>query len=176
VSDNSWRDSASHPADIIRHPVVRAFLLSAMVMGTGMALLTAGVLWFALRGPTPKLSTIEVWFVVGLSAGLTFMAIWIVSVPSANYGISLEAEGVATYERTYRLGRGRKWVVPWEELQNPIPPTRLWEDVTIRSRPKMLFLSREQARAVLLDPRCPIRASLPESVSRFIGVGTDLNQ
>ncbi len=129
-----------------------------IIVGLPMSLVIGTGVWFgASREHLPILYT---WGLLGVGVVLTLVAVSLLAVAATNYGVIVEEGGVAALERSLR----RAWVLrtnyEWRELQGAMLVGPLRGSVKVETDDREFFLSRREARVVLLDPRCPLRSKL----------------
>lgn len=148
---------------VLRQSLARPFFVGVVLIGPPMSLVTGFAIWWSL---------IHAWFssvaVSGLGvlgAGLSLGAIWMLALAQSNFGIILGDSGVVYLNRTTKYGVLSQRLTGWHELHDPVATGRFWGMVSIEtSSPLPLWLSYSQARAVLSDPRCPLRGALPDEL------------
>lgn len=147
----------------VRGSVLRPFFWAALLFYTGFGLIMYFVN-FVVRDGTPwsVMIVIDAFSLVAF----TYFA-WLTQSLQA-YSITLTDEGVYLTYRSPIPGRaGPTALVEWKYLREPFAHAGF---VTIKTNQAStwLNLSYEQARAVLMDERCPLKGNVPSSVAQRI--------
>lgn len=99
-------------------------------------------------------------------ASLAAAASWLSAVAFTNYGIVRSDAGIDVYQDSLIGGRVAKYTVPWTELREILVSGRVGSrDVVITTGTLPLILDPGQARAVLGDPRFPLRSKIPPELA-----------
>jgi hypothetical protein len=87
-----------------------------------------------------------------------------------NLGISLGDEGVELYQKAPQQGKVIRNVYPWESLGAPHPNSAV---VYFYSEDDPFFVCYNQARALVRDPRYPMRTRISPKARKRLGIEAD---
>jgi hypothetical protein len=143
----------------------RTLLSTAAWVAPLMAALIALVSWHSLAQDQLPLSTVGA---SAVGAGLfAILIIWVLTLTTANYGIQLSDDGVSVFTPKFVPGRRSRRTLQWSEMGKPsVNP--VGTDVVFETDGFPLTVSAPQARAILMDPRCPARGRVPADVATRI--------
>ena len=146
---------------IVHANMRRAYLRAFGIVGWPEIAVTTFGAWYGLQNGFP-----QAWLVVIVLIGVTVMAIsvWGIAQSGSNYGAEVGPGGVTVYERLISRKRVAMRQIPWGELGPPELVGRGSLDIMFTCRDPPVFVSPEQAARILLDPRYPLRGSIPGPV------------
>jgi hypothetical protein len=102
---------------------------------------------------------------------LTAFCSWLMFLAGTTYGIIIRDEGILYLEPRVSPRKVIQRFVSWGELRDPAVTAKIWAQVSIETDALLpIFLSYEQARAVLTDSRSPLRGNLPAEVAERLGL------
>jgi hypothetical protein len=151
---------------IIRHPTFGPVGLTCLKTIPLMTLLTVFAVLAGLQNAS--LSGAEAWFLVALGESIAILVVWMLSITGSNYGIVLIDEGVIVVSRNLLLGPGNHRLTLWSQLREPSVTGGLTSEVSFETQSLPIFLSKNQARAVLSDPRCPLIDQSSKEVLKLV--------
>ena len=168
VETESLKDQPGMMRTGLRRPLAQACAFFVPVM----ALVIGGTAWWEVS--QGRLAPWEAGVLAASGCLLTLGLVWFAGVGLTTYGIAVSEKGILVFDRTVKRGRVLRWSMEWGEMREVTTnPGNIWLAVG-PSGPGVsgTYLSYEQARAVLTDPRCPLRNHLPADVARRIKVGS----
>jgi hypothetical protein len=134
-----------------------------------LSLFVGGILYWQYSAGSLPLWQVELFglFTALLVGGMSWLTLGLTS-----YGVAVVEEGILLFDRSISRRIVIRWLMPWAAMgEVKTAPGKVW----LHERPEVVgsrgtYLSFEQARAVLTDQRCPLRAKLPAEVAARIGV------
>ena len=155
---------------ILRYSLRRPFGVALLFFVPGMTVVVGFVVWTSLE--RHLLSPSLIWAPIAIGVSVTAPCIWFLTLGQANYGIELTDAGVLIYDRVVLRSVLSRREFSWDSLQKPAIFARLWGTVRVDVDGSAigLWLSNQQARAVLTDPRYPSRGNIPPDVALRLGI------
>lgn len=121
---------------------------------------------FPLRGASALEDTL---LLIVLSSALLSVLAWL-TASSIALAVVVSNSGITVTVRTF--GRRRRWtrVIPWSSLRPRLASEPVMGTVSILTNDvgRFVILTKEQAKAILADPNCPIR-DIPPKLARKLG-------
>lgn len=142
----------------------RIYLVSSSlpaIIGTAIA---AFITVEAAKAHLTQLGLFE--YYVAITVGFGLAALWIASWET-NLGVELGDGGVDVHTKSSRRGKVVRSFYPWETLGPPSPNLMI---VYFWSGDDPFFLPYNQARALVRDPRYPLRGEVPPAARRRLGL------
>jgi hypothetical protein len=149
-------------------PVLRPVAVAGLYFVPVFSLIIAFTIWLNFSQPGYFGPTWAVWPLVAFAIVLVVVMVWFVGVGSTTFGIAVSNEGVVVFDRPLRQGIALKRTIPWAALSGPKLQwgKRVWIDADVIGT----YLTLDQARHALTDPRCPLKDRLPSDVSHALGL------
>jgi hypothetical protein len=149
-------------------PVVRPVTEAGLFFVPAFSLIIAFTIWLNFSRPGYFGPAWAVWPLVAFTVVLVVVMVWFVGVGSTTFGIAVSNDGILVFDRPLRRGIALKRTIPWGAVSAPKVQRgrRIWIDADVIGT----YLTLDQARLVLTDPRCPLRDRLPSDVSQAIGL------
>ncbi|MCI4321034.1 MAG: transmembrane protein 268 [Thermoplasmata archaeon] len=146
----------------------RSVAIAGAVFVPIMSLVSAYVVWLAVSRPGYFGPAWAVGLLLALAVFLTAGLVWLTGVGMSTLGIAPGDEGVMVFDRPLHRKIALRRTLRWQSLKDPSLENgrRVWLSADLIGT----YLTFEQARAVLTDPRCPLRNRLPPDVSRALGL------
>jgi hypothetical protein len=166
-----YRSRLVSRAEVGADSVIRGRLLRPIAAVLTYAILPIAVLfglidWAFGHRVSPEVTLAALVGVSSLVALLAFLLVFTIG----NYGIALKPEGVDVYG--YTLPR-RQLIVrssPWGDLQQ-VESWGLYSEIIWLGHSNIaLTVTPEEARAILLDPRCLLYGKVPNNLAHRLGM------
>ena len=107
---------------------------------------------------------------VAAAAAIGLLALgftWVFGAGLTPVGVAIQESGVVVFERTLSSKRANRRMVAWGEFHDAVVSGR---GVILQATQQAgVYLTHGQAKAVLLDPRSPLRERLRPKVVRRLG-------
>jgi len=155
-------------AEVIRHSALPTLLL---ITGIGLGFMGPIVGFAAWWGLIRYgFSNIDVVALISTGAVVTAVLVRLLFSVATNFGIVVGDDRVEVLERRFLGGPRKSRSVAWTEFGEVRLTSKLLGEIRFNTSGTPLFLSPNQARVLLGDPRWPRSVRVPPEVSTFVRV------